>query len=127
MKIRNAYKLDPASYFGTIELLVGIDKDDMVYVSIVELDQSTWTVMGIQAYILETFNGIPYEDVETLPEFDAADPQAGATATDSTNTIKEAVLSVIYLHYDIVVDQTAIRLERYQTLLTTRLLWLNQD
>ena len=118
VKIRNAYKLDPNAHYGTIELLVGIDKDDQVHVSIVTLEQSSWTVMGIQAYIIETFNGIPYEDVGTLPEFDAADPSAGATATDSTNTIKEAVLNVIYLHYGIIVDQTAIRLERYQALLT---------
>ena len=116
VKIRNAYRIDPDDHYGTIELLVGIDRDDQVYVSIIELDQSTWTVMGIQAYILETFNGIPYEDVETLPEFDAADPTAGATATDSTNSIKEAVLSVIYLHYDIVTDLTPIRLARYQAL-----------
>ncbi len=102
--IRNAYSLDVTDYYGEIELLVGIDTDDKVFVSIVRLDQSSWTVMGIQAYILETFNGIDYQDVETLPEFDAANPTAGATATDSTGTIKQAVLDVIYLHYDVNVD-----------------------
>ncbi len=104
VKIKNAYALDTEAPYGVIELLVGIDVEDLVYVSIVELDQSTWTVMGIQAYINETFNGIPYLDVETLPEFDAADPTAGATATDSTGTIKQSVLNVIYLHYDVNVD-----------------------
>jgi len=104
VKIRNGYTLDADDSYGTIELLVGIDTDDLVYVSIVELNQSTWTVLGIKAYVEETFNGIPYEDVELLPEFDAAAPSAGATATDSTSTIKQAVLNVIYLHYDINLD-----------------------
>ncbi len=104
VKIRNAYTLDADSHYGTIELLVGIDQEDKVYVSIIELNQSSWTVMGIQAYILETFNGIDYEDVETLPEFDAAAPSAGATATDSTGTIKETVLKVVNLHYGIITD-----------------------
>lgn len=118
VKIRNAYKLDSESLYGTIELLVGIDKDDKVYASIVTLEQSSWTVLGIQTYILETFNGIAIDDVDTLPEFDAADPTAGATATDSTGTIKEAVLKVIQIHSGVVVDPTAEMLARYQGLVS---------
>ncbi len=116
VKIRNGYALDSDAHYGTIELLVGIDRDDMVYVSILELDQSTWTVMGIQAYIEETFNGIPTDDVESIPEYDAAVSTAGATATDSTGTIKETVIDVINYHFGIITDITPIRLARYQAI-----------
>lgn len=118
--IRNAYALDSSAYYGEIELLVGIDQDDMVYVTIIELDQSSWTVLGIQAYVEETFNGIPYDEVETLPEFDAANPTAGATATDSTGTIKQSVLNVIYLHFDINIDPyEGVLGETYDTAIDT--------
>ena len=104
VKIRNGYTLSEDYEFGFIELLVAIDPAGKVFVQVVELNQSDWTVKGIQAYIYETYKGIAYGDVSGIPSYDAADITAGVTATDSTGAIKDIIQKAIDIHYDLIVD-----------------------
>lgn len=104
VKVKNNYTINEDYDFGMIELLVLIDPAGKVKVQIVELNQSDWTVKGIQAYIYEKYQGITYTSVAAIPSYDAADVTAGATATDSTGTIKEIIQKAIDIHYDLIVD-----------------------
>lgn len=101
VKIKNGYKISSDYDFGMIELLVGIDKDDLVYIEVVMLNQSNWTVKGIQNYIYEYYNGAKLEQIEKYSVYDAADLEAGATAVDSTGSIKNLVIRTLKVHFNI--------------------------
>lgn len=98
---RNGYTYDSADAYGIIDLLVGI-KDDKVYVEINDLRQTATYVGGIQSYIYDVFNGIPWTEVESAEVRNVGDLEAGATASASTGTIKDLILQVVNLHYGIV-------------------------
>ncbi|HOI85054.1 MAG TPA: hypothetical protein PLP48_03160 [Acholeplasmataceae bacterium] len=104
VKIKNSYTYSEDDEFGMIELLVAIDPAGKVNVQIVQLNQSDWTVKGIQRYITETYQGIPYTSVASIVPYDAADLTAGVTATDSTGSIKAIIQKAIDIHYDLIVD-----------------------
>ena len=104
VKIKNSYTYSEDDEFGMIELLVAIDPAGKVNVQIVQLNQSDWTVKGIQRYITETYQGIPYTSVASIAPYDAADLTAGVTATDSTGSIKAIIQKAIDIHYDLIVD-----------------------
>ncbi len=110
VKIKNGYTYHEDDAFGMIELLVAIDPAENVKVQIVELNQSDWTVKGIQAYIYDKYQSIPYGSVTNIPTYDAADPTAGATATDSTGAIKAIIQRVVDIHFDLIVDNPLITL-----------------
>jgi hypothetical protein len=98
---RNGYTYDPEDDYGVIDLYVGI-KDDKVYVEINDLRQTSTYVGGIQTYVYDVFDGIPWTDVETVEVRNVGDLEAGATASASTGTVKELVLKVVNLHYEVV-------------------------
>lgn len=104
VKIKNSYTYSEDDEFGMIELLVAIDPAGKVNVQIVQLNQSDWTVKGIQRYITGTYQGIPYTSVASIAPYDAADLTAGVTATDSTGSIKAIIQKAIDIHYDLIVD-----------------------
>lgn len=104
VKIKNSYTYSEDDEFGMIELLVAIDPAGKVNVQIIQLNQSDWTVKGIQRYITETYQGIPYTSVASIAPYDAADLTAGVTATDSTGSIKAIIQKAIDIHYDLIVD-----------------------
>lgn len=108
VKIKNNYTINEDYQFGMIELLVLIDPAGKVKVQIVQLNQSDWTVKGIQAYIYEKYQGIAYASVASIPSYDAADITAGATATDSTSSIKALIQKAIDIHYDLIVDDPLV-------------------
>lgn len=101
VKIKNGYKLSSDDANGMIELLIGIDQEDLVYVEIVILNQSNWTVKGIQKYIVEYYDGVLLEQIEKFPSYDAADLEAGATAVDSTGAIKNLIIRTLKVHFNI--------------------------
>lgn len=108
VKIKNNYTYSEDDDFGFIELLVAIDPAGNVSVQVVTLNQSDWTVKGIQAYIYEKYNGIPYASVKNIPSYDAADITAGVTATDSTGAIQAIIQKAIDIHYDLIVDDPLV-------------------
>ncbi|MDD3067324.1 MAG: hypothetical protein PHF13_00475 [Acholeplasmataceae bacterium] len=101
VKVRNGYKLSADDTSGYIELLIAIDENDLVFVEIVVLNQSNWTVKGIQNYIVEYYDGVLLEQIEKFPAYDAADLEAGATAVDSTGTIKNLIIRTLKVHFNI--------------------------
>jgi hypothetical protein len=101
VKIKNGYKLSSEDSNGMIELLVGVGNDDLVYVEIVVLNQSNWTVKGIQNYIVSYYDDVTLEQIEKFPAYDAADLEAGATAVDSTGAIKSLVIRTLKVHFNI--------------------------
>ncbi|RJX25151.1 MAG: hypothetical protein C4537_05125 [Acholeplasma sp.] len=110
VKVKNGYTYSDDYEFGMIELWVAIDPAGDVHVQVVELIQSDWTVKGIQNYIYQYYQGLPYAEVGNIPEYDAADLTAGATATDSTGTIQEIIQKAIDIHYDLIVDDPLVTL-----------------
>jgi hypothetical protein len=108
VKIKNSYTYSDDDEFGIIELLVAIDPAGKVSVQIVQLNQSNWTVKGIQRYITETYQGIPYTQVSSIAPYNAADLTAGVTATDSTGSIKAIIQKAIDIHYDLIVDDPLV-------------------
>lgn len=104
VKIRNAYELSSSDRgYGYIELLVGI-KDDKVSVSIVTLEQSISYIAGIQKYIYEYYDHIPYMSVLSVPDYNAApaaDLESGATASTSTDTIRSIIWTAVQIHYSL--------------------------
>lgn len=108
VKIKNGYTYSEDDEFGFIELLVAIDPAGYVSAQVITLNQSDWTVKGIQNYIYEKYNGILYTAVENIPAYDAADITAGVTATDSTNGIQAIIQKAIDIHYDLIVDDPLI-------------------
>lgn len=108
VKIKNSYTYSEDDDFGMIELLVAIDPAGQVSVQIVQLNQSDWTVKGIQRFISEKFQGITYTSVASIPSFDAADITAGVTATDSTSSIKAIIQKAIDIHFDLIIDDPLV-------------------
>lgn len=98
VKIKNNYTYSDDYDYGFIELLVLIDDAGKVKVQIIELNQSDWTVKGIQAYLFENYQSVPFGTIKNLPSYDAADPTAGATATDSTGAIQAIIQKAIEMH-----------------------------
>ncbi len=90
----------PDDFNGYLELLVGIDQNDRVTVEIVELVQSNWTISGIQRYIKTLLQNVPISEVNSIPVYDATNPDlmSGMTATNTTKWIKQMVLKVIDFH-----------------------------
>ena len=103
--IRNSYTYSPSDAYGEIEILVGINLQDRVFVQVVTLKQTSTYIGGIQDYIYEYFRDIDYLEVEGLPVVDVEEPGAGATASDSTGAIKALVLRIVDHHFGIVRDQ----------------------
>jgi hypothetical protein len=108
IKIKNGYTYSDDYQNGFIELLVAIDESDKVYVEIVTLNQSNWTVNGIQNYIYTYYQGIDYRTIENIQDYDAAAITAGATATDSTGAIRDLIQRAIDIHYGLVVEEPFI-------------------
>ncbi len=104
VKIRNTYSLSTSDLgYGYIELLVGIE-NDFVTVGIVSLEQSVQYVSNIQKYIYTYYDHILYSDVQDIPYYNAGteeDALSGATASESTNAIKNEVLSAIAYEYPV--------------------------
>lgn len=93
---RNGYIESPTDDFGFIELLVGIDLNDKVYVQIVELRQTPIYNVAIQDYIREFYQGFSMSDLITIPVVNVeADLESGVTASKSTGSIKNLVSMAI--------------------------------
>jgi hypothetical protein len=103
--IKNGYTYAQGDPYGIIEILVGITPDDRVFVQIVTLRQTSTYVGGIQNYVYEYFRDIDYLEVEGLPVINVEEPDAGATASDSTGAIKALVQRIVDLHFEIIRDQ----------------------
>lgn len=108
LKIKNGYNFSSDESFGEIELLVGIDGDDLINVEIITLKQSSWTVKGIQRFVYDRYQDVLIAQVENVPSYDAADPDAGATATDSTGAIRDLVKKAVQMHFGTFVDDPYI-------------------
>jgi hypothetical protein len=105
VRAQNVWKYDPNDEAGVIELLVGI-QGEQVFVEIVELRQSSYYLASIQAYVKHFFNGVNYEDVEAIEIVNVLEPLAGATiAADSKQTIKNMVFNVVVLHFEIDLEE----------------------
>lgn len=98
---RNGYTYDKDDPYGVIDLLVGI-KDDMVYVEINDLNQTSTYIGGIQTYIMDVFDGILWTEVEAAEVRNVGDLEAGATASASTGTVKELILKTVNLHFNVI-------------------------
>lgn len=102
VKIQNGFDLSTTDReYGYIELLVGI-KDGLVTVEIVTLEQSSSYINGIQRYIYEFYDGVPFLSVENIPSYNAAseeDTAAGSTASTSTSTIQAMVWRSVQYNY----------------------------
>lgn len=99
--MKNTYgNAGPDDTNGYLELLVGIDLNNLVTVEIVELVQSNWTISGIQRYIKTVLKDVPANEVQAIEPYDATntDLMSGMTATNTTNWIKEMVLLAIDFH-----------------------------
>lgn len=103
--IRNSYRFSNDDAYGEIEILVGITSQDRVFVQIVTLKQTSTYIGGIQDYVYEYFRDIDYFEVEGLPVENVEEPDAGATASDSTGAIKALVLRIVDYHFGIIRDQ----------------------
>lgn len=97
---RNGYVYDGSKTYGEIKLYVGI-KEDIVYVEQFQLEQTAIYIADIRHYIEENFQGVLYTEIETIAPENVADLNAGATASDSTTLIKNMVLEVINIEYDL--------------------------
>jgi len=95
---KNGYKFDSADDFGYIELLVGIDLNNKVYVQPVKIQQTSTYVGGIQDYIYEYFQGFAFDYLLLIPVVNVGDLEAGATASESTGLVKSLVAMVINRH-----------------------------
>lgn len=107
VKIKNGFSDSRTDLdYGYIELLVGF-MDDKMYVEIVSLEQTQTYVSKIQAYIYENYQGVTYEEVQGVRTFNAApdeDIESGASATTSTNAIKELLVRTFQEELGIVLD-----------------------
>jgi hypothetical protein len=97
---RNGYKFDSADEFGYIELLVGIDLDNKVYVQPVRIEQTSTYVGGIQDYIYEYFQGFSFDYLMLIPVVNVGDLEAGATASESTGLVKSLVAMAIDAYHN---------------------------
>ncbi|MBU1142441.1 MAG: hypothetical protein KKH92_02215 [Firmicutes bacterium] len=92
---KNGYKFNPADEFGYIELLVGIDLDNKVYVQPLKIEQTSTYVGGIQDYVYEYFQGFSFDYLLLIPVVNVGDLEAGATASQSTGLVKTLVAMAI--------------------------------
>ncbi|PKK98794.1 MAG: hypothetical protein CVV57_04750 [Tenericutes bacterium HGW-Tenericutes-2] len=95
---KNGYKFNPSDEFGYIELLVGVDLDNKVYVQPVKIEQTSTYVGGIQDYIYEYFQGFTFDYLLLIPVVNVGDLEAGATASESTGLVKSLVAMAINEH-----------------------------
>ncbi|MDO9629207.1 MAG: hypothetical protein Q7I99_04830 [Acholeplasmataceae bacterium] len=95
---KNGYNFDPSNDFGYIELLVGIDLDNKVYVQPLKLEQTSTYVGGIQDYVYEYFQGFTFDYLLLIPVINVGDLEAGATASQSTGLVKTLVAMAINAH-----------------------------
>lgn len=108
---RNGYNHNPDDKYGYIELLVGIDLNEKVYVQIVELKQTSAYNVKIQNYIYEYYQGFSIDQLVGIPVINVEDIDAGATASKSTGTIKSLVSKAIveYLEPTVSISEVSIR------------------
>lgn len=98
---RNGYKLNEDDDFGYIELLVGIDKNQKVFVQAVSIRQTSTYVGGIQDYVYEYFQDIQFGDLILIPVINVGDLEAGATASESTALVKSMIAMAIDAHVNL--------------------------
>ncbi|PKK92471.1 MAG: hypothetical protein CVV62_00160 [Tenericutes bacterium HGW-Tenericutes-7] len=93
---RNGFIETPDDEFGYIELLVGIDLDDLVYVEIITLSQTSVYNVAIQNYIYEYYQGFEISGLLSIPVVNVeSDLESGATASMSTGAVKRLVTMAI--------------------------------
>lgn len=92
---RNGFIESPSDDFGYIELLVGIDLNDKVYVQIIELSQTSIYNVAIQDYIYKYYQGFEIGELLSIPVINVEDLEAGATASKSTGSVKNLVSMAI--------------------------------
>ncbi len=93
---RNGFKIDPKDEFGYIDLLIGIDVNNKVWVQSVTINQTSTYVGGIQDYVYEYFQGIEFSDLILIPIVNVGDLESAASV--STGTVKSMVGMVINYH-----------------------------
>jgi hypothetical protein len=101
---RNAYRFDKDDDYGVIELLVGI-RDEEVFVEVVEIRQTSTYLAGIQNYVYSFYDGVNYQEVEDIEVVNVGDLEAGATASDSTGTVKDLVWLAVAYHFDLETEE----------------------
>lgn len=89
---RNSYKLDTDAEFGYIDLLVGIDLNQKIWIQPNKIDQTATYVGGIQDHIFLSYQGLEFSGLIGV------DLEAGTTAKVSTGLIKNMVGQVISYH-----------------------------
>lgn len=103
--IKNDFSLTGSGVdYGFIELLVGINLKGEVSVEYLTIYQTQWAIVGVQKYIQDYYQNVPYKNINKIPSFDA-DIVSGATAkpaTVSTDAIKALVQSIVADHFHIV-------------------------
>lgn len=104
VEIKNGYSLTGDSADSLIELFVGIDNDEMVFVEVGTLNQSTWVIKGVKAFVKDNYKNITQEAAFEMELYDVADVTAGATAQDSIGEIKDAVIYVLNFHNGVIED-----------------------
>jgi len=92
---RNGYIETPQDDFGYIELLVGINLENEVYVEIVKLSQTSIYNVAIQNYINDYYQGFSFSELIGIPVVNVEDLEAGVTASRSTGSIKNLVAMAI--------------------------------
>ncbi len=92
---RNGYTETPQDDFGYIELLVGINLENEVYVEIVKLSQTSIYNVAIQDYINDYYQGFSFSELIGIPVVNVEDLEAGVTASRSTGSIKNLVAMAI--------------------------------
>jgi hypothetical protein len=101
---RNSYRFDEDDDYGVIELLVGI-QDEEVFVEVVEIRQTSTYLAGIQNYVYSFYDGVNYQEVEDIEVVNVGDLEAGATASDSTGTVKDLVWLAVAYHFDLETEE----------------------
>lgn len=101
---RNSYRFDKDDDYGVIELLIGIQDED-VFVEVVEIRQTSTYLAGIQNYVYSFYDGVNYEDIDDIEVVNVGDLEAGATASDSTGTVKDLVWLAVAYHFDLETEE----------------------
>ncbi|GEM_PF-1073016 len=97
---RNGFIENPEDEFGYIELLVGIDLNNKVYVQIIELRQTATYNVKIQNYIYDYYQGFNADQLVSIPVINVEDLNAGVTASQSTGIIKSLVSKVVSEYFN---------------------------